>query len=67
MCLRRNGDTVRIYELLGNTEAADGIIYALGCRNGFVRTEGEGREFSMYLPLGKCKIDTPAYFGLALD
>ena len=62
-----NGDTARIHELLGNTEAADGIAYALGCKIGFVRAIGNGRAFSMYLPLGKCKIDTPAYFGLALD
>ena len=63
----RNGDSVCITELLGNTEAAEKIICTLGCKDGFVRVWGNGREFSMYLPLYERQIDMPAYFGLAFD
>ena len=63
----RNGDSVRITELLGNTSYGGGIVYALGCKTGLVRAAGDSREFSMYLPLCEKKIDTFAYFGLAFD
>ena len=63
----RNGDSVRITELLGNTSYGGGIVHALGCKTGLVRAAGDSREFSMYLPLCEKKIDTFAYFGLAFD
>ena len=63
----RNGNSVRIVELLGNTLAAEGILYALGCKDGLVRTAGCVREFSMYLPLCEKKAEPLVYFGLAFD
>ena len=52
-------------ELLGNTEAAPGILAALGKTTGTFRCPGNGRPFAMYLPLDNQ--DAPAYFGLAFD
>jgi len=52
-------------ELLGNTDAAPGILAALGKDSGLFRCPGEEIPFGMYLPLD----DNPAptYFGLAFD
>lgn len=53
-------------ELLGNTQAAPGILRALGLPKGRFRCPGPDRNFAMFLPLEKdCPI--PAYLGLALD
>lgn len=61
-----DGDTLLVQELLGNTNAAPGILRALGTPQGRFRTPGTGRDFAMFLPLRKdCPV--PAYFGLALD
>lgn len=51
-------------ELLGNSDAAPGILAAMGKKSGNFRIPGNGR-FAMYHPLS----DTPApgYFGLAFD
>ena len=57
---------LRIVELLGDNSAVEGIIYALGCREGSYRTPGSGRELAMYLSF-KENNDTPTYFGLAFD
>lgn len=52
-------------ELLGNADAAPGILAALGRDSGSFRCPGEETPFAMYLPLdGK---DAPGYFGLAFD
>ena len=52
-------------ELLGNTDAAAGILAALGKENGQFRCPDGDIPFGMYLPLdGK---SAPAYFGLAFD
>lgn len=53
-------------ELLGNAEAAPGILAALNCGSGSFRTPGEGVDFAMFLPLEK-DIFAPTYFGLAFD
>ncbi len=52
-------------ELLGNLDAAPGILKALGQSKGCFRSPGGDLPFAMYLPLkeGFC----PKYFGLALD
>ena len=53
-------------ELLGNADAAPGILRTLGLAEGRFRTPGNQREFAMFLPLQE-NCPTPAYFGLALD
>ena len=53
-------------ELLGNKEAAPGILKALGCMKGRFRTPGKDQPFAMYLPLTETA-EKPAYFGLAFD
>lgn len=52
-------------ELLGNSDAAGGIVTALGAVSGTFRTPGNDRPFAMYRPLGSG--EPPAYFGLAFD
>lgn len=53
-------------ELLGNREAAPGILKALGCGKGRFRTPGQEQPLAMYLPL-KENAGKPTYFGLAFD
>ncbi len=52
-------------ELLGNADAAPGILCALNRDKGIFRTPGKDSPFAMYFPLtgGPC----PNYFGLAFD
>ena len=57
---------LRGQELLGNAQAAPGILRALNCAEGSFRTPGEGREFAMWLPL-QASCPKPAWFALALD
>jgi GNAT superfamily N-acetyltransferase len=52
-------------ELLGNADAAPGILAALGKEKGSFRCPGEEHPFAMYLPLAQG--DFPQYFGLAFD
>ena len=52
-------------ELLGNTDAAPGILAALGKEKGSFRCPGEEKPFAMYLPLAEGA--APSYFGLAFD
>ena len=52
-------------ELLGNTDAAPGILGALGISEGTFRTPGE-EPFAMYHSLTE-DTWTPGYFGLAFD
>lgn len=58
------GDGLMGLELLGNREAAPGILAALGKSKGRFRTPGR-TPFAMYLPLSGCP--KPDYFGLAFD
>lgn len=53
-------------ELLGNTQAAPGILKALGFSTGRFRAPGTGRDFAMFLPL-TADCPRPNWFGLALD
>lgn len=59
-------DTLFAQELLGNTDAAPGILQALGHTKGSFRAPGAGREFAMYFPMTP-NCPRPSYFGLALD
>ena len=61
-----DGSQLIAQELLGNADAAPGILHTLGLSKGCFRTPGTHREFAMYLPLTvECPV--PGYFGLALD
>ncbi len=51
-------------ELLGNADAAPGIVCALGCTQGRFRTPGN-RPFAMFYPLQA--VPAPKYFGFAFD
>lgn len=52
-------------ELLGNEQAAPGILAALRHNKGRFRGPGGGTPFAMYLSLSDCP--APGYFGLAFD
>lgn len=56
----------QIAELLGNRDAATGILGALGIASGSVRMPGEEKPFAMFLPL-KENVPAPSYFGFAFD
>ncbi len=66
LCACEENGTLLARELLGNSQAAPGILRALNAPNGQFRTPGTGRDFAMFLPLRE-GCPTPAYFGLALD
>lgn len=53
-------------ELLGNGEAAPGILRALGYPEGTFRTPGGKEPFAMFLPLMP-DAQKPSYFGFAFD
>lgn len=53
-------------ELLGNREAAPGILGALGFERGSFRCPGSEIPFAMYLPLAE-DAAVPGYLGLAFD
>lgn len=53
-------------ELLGNQEAAPGILAALGYGEGTFRVPGKDIPFAMFRPL-KENVKSPRYFGLAFD
>ena len=52
-------------ELLGNADAAPGILAALGKKQGHFRTPGTGRPFAMYHSFAGDS--TPSYFAFAFD
>jgi len=60
------GDNLFGIELLGNREAAPGILCALGCAQGSFRTPGNKIPFAMFLPLAADAV-VPSYFGFAFD
>lgn len=62
----KEGETLLVHELLGNTDCCGNILCALACKTGRFRAPGEGRDFAMLLPFG-ADCPTPSYFGLALD
>lgn len=59
-------DTLQGMELLGDREAAPGILSALGCVEGKFRTAGTGKPFAMIFPLTENAV-IPQYFGFAFD
>jgi len=61
-----DGDTLFCPELLGNPDAAYGLVAALGCREGNFRIPGRDLPFAQYLKL-RPDCAEPSYFGLALD
>lgn len=61
----REGTVLHCPELLGNANAAPGILAALGCTEGRFRSPGGEKPFAMYRPLNP--IPAPGYFGLAFD
>ena len=66
LAARREGKKLRGIELLGDTDKASEITYALGATEGNFRTPGEKKPFAMYLLFDKTK-KTPSYFGFAFD
>ena len=66
LAVYREEDVLHGMELLGNAEAAPGILRTLGCAKGHFRTPGEEIPFAMFLPLRKDAV-RPAYFGFAFD
>lgn len=59
-------DTLHAMELLGNAEAAPGILRMLNCQTGRFRTPGKEKPFAMFKPLTPTA-PTPKYFGFAFD
>ena len=59
-------ETLYAPELLGNADAAPGIVSALNCIIGKFRTPGAGRNFAMFRPL-RADAVAPSYFGFAFD
>ena len=58
--------TLRGIELLGNRDAAPGILAALGYPQGTFRTPGEELPFAMFRPLTD-EAQAPGYLGLVFD
>lgn len=65
LAARREGDALFALELLGDPEAAPGILCALGCSQGRFRAPGHGRPFAMFRPI-KDPV-CPSYLGFAFD
>ena len=53
-------------ELLGDPDAAPGLVKSLDYREGSFRMPGDGRPFAMFRPLTE-DCPRPAYFGFAFD
>lgn len=66
MAAYREEDCLHALELLGDKEAAPGIVRALNCRTGHFRCSGNGRPFAMFRPLKEDSV-APGYFGFAFD
>lgn len=61
-----DGDRLFGMELLGNRQAAPGILCALGFSQGIFRTPGGNVPFAMFCPLAEGTA-APEYFGFAFD
>lgn len=61
-----DGDKLICHELLGNPDAAYGLVSALGFREGVFCIPGSDMPFAQYLPLTPDCVK-PGYFGLAFD
>ena len=62
----KNGKQLYCPELLGNTQAAPGILAALNCTDGIFRTPGTGCPGTMLHPLAK-DVKAPGYLGLTFE
>ena len=60
------GNTLHGMELLGNTDAAPGILRALGCEKGIFQIPGVNEPFSMIHKLQDSAV-VPGYFGFSFD
>ena len=60
------GNTLHGMELLGNTNAAPGILRALGCEKGSFQTPGANEPFAMIHKLQDSAV-VPNYFGFSFD
>lgn len=65
LCAALENGKLTGYELLGNTDAAPGILAALGAKKGIFRTPGDA-PFGMFLSLTEDPA-LPGYFAFALD
>ena len=66
LAARKQGQSLKGLELLGNAEAAPGILAALSCAEGSFRTPGDEKKFAMFHPLVASAVP-PAYLGLVFD
>ncbi len=62
----QDGEVLHAMELLGDANAAPGILKSLGFRRGAFRTPGGDRDFAMFKPLREDAV-RPTYFGFAFD
>ena len=60
------GNVLHGMELLGNTNAAPGILRALGCEKGIFQTPGANQPYSMIHKLHSAAV-VPKYFGFSFD
>ena len=60
------GNALHGMELLGNTNAAPGILRALGCEKGIFQTPGVNNPFAMIHKLQDSAV-VPNYFGFSFD
>lgn len=60
------GNALHSMELLGNTNAAPGILRALGCEKGIFQTPGVNNPFAMIHKLQDSAV-VPNYFGFSFD
>lgn len=66
MAAWQNGGVLHAMELLGNADAAPGILKALGFPRGIFRTPGKELPFAMFKALRE-DAARPRYFGFAFD
>ena len=66
LAAHKNGKQLYCPELLGNADAAPGILTALGCSDGSFRTPGETCPGAMLLPLVET-VNAPRYLGLTFE
>lgn len=62
----KTGRQVICPELLGNADAAPGILAALNCTNGIFRTPGDSHSGAMLYPLAD-SVAAPRYLGLTFE
>ena len=66
LAARKEGQTLKGLELLGNPGAAPGICAALNCAEGSFRTPGGETDLAMFLALTE-NATPPTYLGLVFD